>query len=113
MDDYARWRLLADSFPCLTRMVVGKRIPADYTPKTLKAKPYRPGIDLLYAALSTSERSVFNFLLHIWNQYDHSFTLSDTLKAQRYRFSIWDSGHHKAFVCWANGRTLGEPLRYF
>jgi hypothetical protein len=97
MDDYSRWRLLADSFPCLTRMVAGRRIPADYTPDTL--------IDLLDAALSTSERSVFSFLLHIWNQYDHSFTLSDTL--------IWDIGHRKAFVSWANGRTLGEPLRYF
>jgi hypothetical protein len=106
MDDTKRWRTLADSFPCLTRMVAGKRIPADYTPKTLKAKRYRPGIDLCgHAALSTSERSVFSFLLHVWNQYDHSFTLSDTL--------IWDTGHRKAFVSWANGRTLGEPLRYF
>ena len=98
MQDVHRWRLLADSFPCLPRMVAGKRIPTDYTPATL--------IDLCSnAALSTSERSVFSFLLHIWNQYDHSFTLSDTL--------IWDTGNRTAFVCWANGRTLGEPLRYF
>ena len=98
MDAMSRWRLLADSFPCLARMVTGKRIPANYKPETL--------IDLCNnAALSTSERSVFSFLLHIWNQYDWSFTLSDTL--------IWDIGHRKAFVSWANGRTLGEPLRYF
>ena len=93
MNDLGRWRILADSFPCLTRMVVGKRIPTNYTPETL--------IDLCTnGALSTSERSVFTFLLHIWNQYDWSFTLSDTL--------IWDTDHRKA-----NGRTLGKPLRYF
>jgi hypothetical protein len=98
MNDFCRWRLLADSFPCLARMVAMERIPDDYTPKTL--------IDLIqHAALSTSERSVFSFLLHVWNQYDHSFTLSDTV--------IWDTGHQKAFVAWANGRTLGKPLRYF
>ena len=106
MNDISRWRTLADSFPCLTRMVAGKRIPANYTPETL--------IDLCaHAALSTSERdrggnatlSVFSFLLHVWNQYDWSFTLSDTL--------IWDTGNRKAFVFWAHGRTLGEPLRYF
>jgi hypothetical protein len=98
MNELHRWRLLADSFPCVTRMMAGKRIPADFTPDTL--------IDLhQHAALSTSERSVFSFLLHVWNQYDHCFTLSDTL--------IWDTGHRQAFVCWANGRTLGEPLRYF
>ncbi len=98
MNETCRWRTLANSFPCLTRMVAGERIPTDYTPKTL--------IDLCeHAALSTSERSVFSFLLHIWNQYDFSFTLSDTL--------IWDQAHRKAFVAWANGRTLGRPFRYF
>jgi hypothetical protein len=98
MNDICRWRILANSFPCLTRMVAGERIPVDYTPKTL--------IDLCeHCALSTSERSVFSFLLHIWNQYDFNFTLSDTL--------IWDNGHRRAFVAWANGRTLGEPFRYF
>lgn len=98
MNDICRWRTLADSFPCLARMVTGKRIPANYTPETL--------IDLCAnAALSTSERSVFSFLLHIWNQYDWGFTLSDTL--------VWDPDSREAFVSWANGRTLGEPLRYF
>jgi hypothetical protein len=98
MNDVCRWRLLADSFPCLARMVAVERIPANYTPKTL--------IDLSrHDALSTSERSVFSFLLHVWNQYEFSFTLSDTL--------IWDTGNRKAFIFWANGRTLGEPLRYF
>lgn len=62
-------------------------------------------LTIFNCALSTSERSVFGFLLHIWNQYDFSFKLSDTL--------IWDNGHRKAFVAWANGRTLGEPFRYF
>ncbi len=79
-------------------MVAGKRIPANYQPETL--------IDLSpHAALSTTERSVFSFLLHVWNQYDFSFTLSDTL--------IWNEAHQRAFIAWANGRTLGEPLRYF
>ena len=79
-------------------MVKEERIPVDYTPDTL--------IDLCsHAALDTLERSVFSFLLHVWNQYDFSLTLSDTLKAKRYRLGIWDDGHHR--------RTLGEPLRYF
>ena len=79
-------------------MVASGRIAADYEPETLMGL-------CEYGAISTSERSVFSFLLHIWNQYDFSFTLSDTL--------IWDDGHRKAFVAWASGRTLGEPFRYF
>ena len=98
MSDISRWRLLANSFPCLAQMVAGKRLPASYTPETL--------MDLRQnVALSTSELSVLSFLLHIWNQYDWGFTLSDTL--------VWDPDSREAFVSWANGRTLGEPLRYF
>jgi hypothetical protein len=98
MTELHRWRLLADSFPCLTRMMAGKRIPTDYTPDTL--------IDLYsYGALSTSERSVMGFLLHVWNRYDFSFELPDT--------QTWDEAHQKAFIAWANGGKLGKPLRYF
>lgn len=98
MNEISRWRTLADSFPCLVGMVSGKRIPADYTPETLI-------VLCSNASLSTSERSIFSFLLHTWNQYDSSFTLVDRL--------LWESGHRKAFVHWANGRTLADPLRYF
>ena len=98
MDAMSRWQLLADSFPCLARMVAGKRIPANYTPQTL--------IDLCNStALSISERSVFSFLLHIWNKYDFAFELPDT--------QMWDTDHQRAFIAWVNGRTLGKPLRYF
>ena len=98
MNDISRWRCLADSFPCLSRMMAGKRIPANYTPETL--------IDLArHGALSTSERSVLSFLLHVWNKYDFTFELPDT--------QIWDADHQKAFIAWSNGRTLGKPLRYF
>mgnify|MGYP006908187022 CR=1 FL=1 len=98
MDDYSRWRLLANSFPCLGRMVASQRLSADYTPESL-------GQLCEHVALSTAERSVFSFLLHVWKQYDFSFTLSET--------RLWDESSRQAFAGWADGRTLGEPLRYF
>ena len=98
MNQLHSWRLLADSFPCVTRMMAGKRIPTDYTPETLiEFRQHSP--------LSTSERSVFSFLLHVWNKYDFSFELPDT--------QLWDPKHQKAFIAWASGRKLGKPLRYF
>lgn len=98
MNSVCRWRLLADSFPCLAQMIEGKRLPADYAPETLVGF-YE------YAALSRSERSIISFLLHVWNQDEFNFALSDAI--------IWDNEHRSSFLMWASGDTLGEPFRYF
>jgi hypothetical protein len=98
MNDIGRWRTLADSFPILAEMVQNRRLPADYTPELL--------IDLYRSSgASTGEHSIFGFLLHVWNRYDFDFPLADV--------QIWNEAHQRAFIAWANGRTLGEPLRYF
>ena len=97
MNDLTQWRALANSFPCLARMAGWKRIPSDYTPDTL--------IELCRGAISTSERSICEFLLHVWNKYDNAFELPE--------LQGWDQRHQEAFAAWVDGRTLGRPLRYF
>ena len=55
--------------------------------------------------ISTAERSVCAFLLHVWNKYDNAFELPE--------LQGWDQRHQEAFAAWVDGRTLGRPLRYF
>lgn len=97
LSDAAAWRVLANSFPCIARMAAWRRIPTNFTAETL--------IELCQDAISTSERSICEFLLHVWNQYDFSFTLSDV--------RTWDEAHQAAFIGWVTGKTLGRALRYF
>lgn len=95
LSDAAAWKALALSFPCISRMVSGERIPTEFTAQTL--------IDL--RGISTAERSVCAFLLHVWNKYDNAFELPE--------LQGWDQRHQEAFAAWVDGRTLGRPLRYF
>lgn len=97
MSDEAAWRVLATSFPVMDRMVAWKRLPAQFTAETV--------LKLCETGISTSERSICRFVLHVWNEYDNAFTLSDV--------RTWDEAHQAAFIAWADGRTLGRPLRYF
>lgn len=92
------WRTLANTFHSLPRLVDANKLPVDYGPDE--------AIDLYRnVPLSSTERSLLSFLLHVWNHYDFTFDLSETL--------IWDMKHKKAFLNWVNGKTLGQPCRYF
>ena len=91
------WRILAQSFHVINRFVSGRRLPDDFQPTD--------AIDLYEEAVSTHERSVLSFLLHVWNRYDYSFDLSEV--------AGWSEQHQRAFSNWASGRTLGRPCRYF
>lgn len=95
LSDAVAWKTLALSFPCIAGMVRGERIPADFTAQTL--------LDL--RGLSTAERSVCAFLLHVWNKYDNAFELPE--------LQGWDERNQEAFAAWVDGRTLGRALRYF
>lgn len=95
LSDAVAWKALALSFPCIAGMARGERIPADFTAQTL--------IDL--CGISTAERSVCAFLLHVWNKYDNAFELPE--------LQDWDERHQEAFAAWVGGQTLGRPLRYF
>ena len=91
------WRLLARSFHITELFVRRQRLPENYGPEDAVA--------LFKEPLSTHERSLLSFLLHVWNRYDFPFELSEV--------AGWDSRHQRAFTNWANGRTLGRPCRYF
>ncbi len=95
LSDAAAWKALALSFPCIARMVRGELIPAEFTAQTL----------LGLRGISTAERSVCAFLLHVWNKYDNAFELPE--------LQDWDPRHQEAFAAWVDGRTLGRSLRYF
>ena len=92
------WRTLANSFHHLPRIIQGGKLPANYTPQDM-IEAYRS------EPLSTSERSLFSFLLHVWNRYEFQFDLAE--------ICFWDDGHRNAFLSWVNGKTLGTPCRYF
>lgn len=98
MNQIPDWQRLAQSFPCTARLISSGKLPENYQPSDF--------IELhSEGPLSTAERSVVQFLLHVWNRYEFSFELPEMMG--------WDLGHQEAFVEWANGRTLGRPLRYF
>ena len=97
MNDLTQWRMLATSFPCLSRMVLRRELPSDFTALTL--------IEALSGSLARIERSVCEFLLHVWNEHENAFGLAET--------RTWDEAHQLAFIGWVDGRTLGCPLRYF
>lgn len=91
------WRTLAKSFHLTNVFVRARRLPEDFQPVD--------AIDLYEEAISTQERSILSFLLHVWNRYDYSFDLSEV--------AGWDERHQRAFSDWAGGRTLGRPCKYF
>ena len=97
MTDQSQWRTLATSFPCFARMVSRRELPSDFTAITV--------IEALGGYLATTERSVCRFVLHVWNEHENDFALSET--------RTWDEAHQRAFAAWVDGRTLGRPLRYF
>ena len=98
MSSSQAWRTLADTFHSLPRLVDSNKLPVDYGPEEA-VQIYKT------VPLSSTERSLLSFLLHVWNHYEFTFDLSETM--------IWDSRHKKAFLNWVNGKTLGEPCRYF
>ena len=91
------WRILAKSFNITSRFVQFQRLPEDFSPEDAIALHEEP--------ISTHERSVLSFLLHVWNRYDFPFELSEV--------AGWTEQHQRAFSNWASGRTLGRPCRYF
>ena len=92
------WRVLADTFHSLSRLVRANKLPVDYGPEEA-IHIYKT------APLSSTERSLLGFLLHVWNHYDFEFDLSE--------IQFWDGENRKAFMEWIGGQTLGESCRYF
>jgi hypothetical protein len=92
------WRVLADTFHSLPQLVDANKLPINYGPEE--------AIDLYRnVPLSSRERSLLSFLLHVWNRYEFDFALSDLM--------FWDFDHQKAFSEWVGGQTLGQACRYF
>ena len=91
------WRILAKSFNIISRLVQFQRLSDDFSPEDAIALHEEP--------ISTHERSVLSFLLHVWNRYDFPFELSEVV--------LWGPQHQQAFRDWVNGKTLGTPCRYF
>jgi len=91
------WRILAKSFAVTDLFIRRRRLPEDFSPEHAIALHEEP--------ISTHERSVLSFLLHVWNRYDFPFDLSEV--------AGWTEQHQRAFSNWASGRTLGRPCRYF
>ena len=95
--DEKLWQKFAKTFDFTERMVRGDRLPADFYPEHAVA--------LFGEPLSTYERSVLSFLLHVWNRYDFPFELSEV--------AGWSDESLHAFGNWATGQVLNEPCRYF
>ena len=95
--DEKLWQKFAKTFDLTERMVRGYRLPADFYPEHALA--------LFEEPLSTYERSVLSFLLHVWNRYDFPFELSEV--------AGWSEQNLHAFGKWATGQTLKDPCRYF
>lgn len=91
------WRILANTFQLTQLLIRRRRLPEDFQPVD--------AIALYEEAISTHERSILSFLLHVWNHYDYSFDLSEV--------AMWNEQHQRAFSNWASGRTLGRPCKYF
>lgn len=93
MNRIPEWRRLAARFPHITR-----KLPQDFEP-----------VDLIQMSqaipLSPTERDMAQFLLHVWNRYDHPFQLDQVLG--------WDNNHLQVFLDWFSGKLFGEPVRYF
>ena len=91
------WQLLAKTFQLTEVLVLRDRLPEDFKPEH--------AVELYKEPISTHERSILSFLLHVWNRYDYSFDLSEV--------AMWNPEHQRAFCDWANGKTLGKRCRYF
>ena len=92
------WQLLANTFHAIDLLIRYGKLPADYKPED--------AIRLCREVpLSTHERNILGFLLHVWNKYDFPFELSEV--------EGWDPRHQQAFIGWVTGKTLGRPMRYF
>ena len=98
MSPLQAWQLLANTFHAIDLLIRYGKLPADYKPEDAIFL-YREG------PLSTNERTILGFLLHVWNKYELPFELSDA--------EGWDPSHQQAFIGWVTGKTLGRPLRYF
>lgn len=97
MSQSQAWQNLAKTFALTELLIRRDRLPKDFQPAD--------AIALYEEAISTHERSILSFLLHVWNRYDFPFELSDV--------AMWDPNHLQAFSKWVNGETLGKPCRYF
>ena len=91
------WQNLANTFALIKLLIRRDRLPENFQPEH--------AIALYEEPISTHERSILSFLLHVWNRYDFTFELSEV--------AMWGPEHQRAFSNWVNGRTLGEPCRYF
>lgn len=97
MPPFQAWRTLANTFALIELLILRDRLPEDFQPAD--------AITVYEEALSTHERSILSFLLHVWNRYDYPFELSEV--------AVWGPDHQRAFINWVSGRTLGKPCRYF
>ena len=95
--DEKLWQKFAKTFDLTERMVKGDRLPDDFYPEH--------AVQLFDETLSTYERSVLSFLLHVWNRYEYPFELSEVVG--------WSEQNLRAFGKWVTGQTLREPCKYF
>ena len=100
------WQLLANTFHAIDLLVRCGKLPADYGPEDAIFL-YRE------VPLSTHERNILGFLLHVWNKYDFPFESVSVPEGPLSEVEGWDPRHQQAFIGWVTGKTLGRPLRYF
>jgi len=99
------WQLLAKTFQLTELLVRRDRLPENFQPEH--------AIALYEEPISTHERSILSFLLHVWNRYDFTFESASVPEGPLSEVAMWGPEHQRAFSNWVNGRTLGEPCRYF
>lgn len=106
MSPLQSWQLLANTFHAIDLLIGYGKLPANYDRrKSLWDKPEDAIFLYTEVPLSTHERNILGFLLHVWNKYDFPFELSEV--------EGWDPRHQQAFIGWVTGKTLGRPMRYF
>ena len=115
MSPLQSWQLLANTFHAIDLLIGYGKLPANYAPKEVPLG-YKPEDAIfLYqeVPLSTHERNVLGFLLHVWNKYDFPFASASVPEGPLSEVEGWDLRHQQAFIGWVTGKTLGQPLRYF
>ena len=119
MSPLQAWRTLADTFRATDLLVRWGKLPADFKPEDAIFL-YREG------PLSTHERNILGFLLHVWNKYDFPFESVSVPEGPLSEVEGWDPRHQQAFIGWdfvtappCTGknthlrRVPGRPMRYF
>lgn len=91
------WQLFAKTFQLIELLILRDRLPENFQPMD--------AIELYQGPINIEERTILLFVLHVWNREEYRFELSEVDK--------WGPPHQQAFCDWVNGKTLGQPCRYF